>query len=136
VHRSEAKKETKPAVPLTPEEEEKAAYRRALDMSAMFLDYAVAHQGHLPPDLSALVACGLMDGDRAGEFLKGVIEYRGSEMTNSDRGALTVMRYRIGKRTDKEVRTSLARSVRYCDPAEPIPEDAAEAETPVETLPK
>jgi hypothetical protein len=123
----EAKEEPKPApAPLTTEEKEQAAAQRAHDLSKMFVRYMAEHEGAMPPDTSALVATGLMDRDRTGEFLKGVIEYRGAEMTSKDDPGLTVLRYRYYKRTDKELRIHLSGAVRFCDPAEPIPEDAVE----------
>ncbi len=117
----EVKKE--PPAPLTPEQEEEAAALRAAEMSKMFSRYAAEHEGHLPSDLSALIAEGIMDRERAGKFLKGVVEYRGADLTTSDSPDLTVLRYRIPKRQDIEARVLLNGTMFYCDPAEPIPED-------------
>jgi hypothetical protein len=115
--------ESKTAVPLTPQEEEAAAANRAIDLSRMIIAYSTGHGGALPPDLSALISGDLMDKDRAGEFLKAVIEYRGSEMKNNDHGRLTVLRYAIPNRTDKELRCLLSGSVYFCKPTDPIAED-------------
>jgi hypothetical protein len=125
--RPESKKETRPAAPLTPEGEETAAAGRAQEMARMFLRYAAGHQGALPPDLSALISCGLMDSDRAGEYLGSVIEYRGAELTTQYYAKFTVMRFRIGKRADKELRTLLDGTVFFCTPSDPIAEDATDA---------
>jgi hypothetical protein len=118
-----APQERKAAVRLTPEEEETAAAGRAVEMVRMISVYAANHQGTLPSDLSALISSDLMDKDRAGEFLKSVIEYRGAEMKNDADANLTVLRYRIPNRTDQELRCLLGGSVYFCKPTDPIAED-------------
>jgi hypothetical protein len=100
-----------PPEPLIPEQEERAVQRKAIEVYKLSLTYAMAHDGAFPPDLSALVATGLMPPEKAGEYLSGVIEYRGWELTNRDEGRKLVMRYRIGERTDKEVRVHVSGSV-------------------------
>jgi hypothetical protein len=101
--------------------QEQAARKKASALYRSCIAYAMNNGGSYPADLSGLVAEGYIKTEEAGDFMKDVIDYRGAGMTNSDKANLVIMRYRIGDRTDKEVRVFISGSVAACAPTDPLP---------------
>ncbi len=109
---------------LTPAEEEKAAAKKASTMYKWMLAYCLDHGGAFPPDTSALMTTDLgFPTDQAGDWLRHVIDYRGRDLTTSDDGNFLLLRYRIGNRTDKEIRVTVSGRTIVVPADEPIPED-------------
>ena len=118
------KTKTEPEKVLTPEEEEKAAASKAQTMFKWMCAFSMDASGAFPPDTSALMSVNVgFPTDQAGDWLRHVIDYRGRNLSTADDGRLVLMRYRIGKRTDKEVRLYVNGQVIVVPSTEPIPED-------------
>ncbi len=115
---------TDPEKVLTPEEEEKEAKSKASTMFKWMAAYSLDHGGAFPPDTSALMTTDLgFPTDQAGDWLRHVIDYRGRDLTTSDDGNFLLLRYRIGNRTDKEIRVTVSGRTIVVPADEPIPED-------------
>jgi RNA polymerase sigma factor (sigma-70 family) len=127
-------KSPNPANGKTPEEQEREAASKATTLHKWLIAYALDHGGSFPPDLSALLSKSYgLPVDKAGEWFRPVIEYRGRTLSNSDDGKLVLLRYRTGENT--EARVLISGSARTCPVDEPIPEDEA-PEPPVSTAHK
>ena len=110
---------------LTPEEEEKEAKSKASTLYKWLAAYSLDNGGAFPSDTSALMSANLgFPTDQAGDWLRHVLGYRGRGLTSSDNGSLVLLRYRIGTRTDREVRVYVSGRTIAVPADEAIPEDA------------